>query len=266
MIYILIFLVIPFAYLLYISFLHYDPIELISGPITLENYDSLLLDPFYRDYIWYTVRISLIVTVLCVIFGYPIGYYLGRASARKRGIGLFLILLPLMVGIVVRSYGWMVLLGRSGFINEVLNSTLGSRIGVLGTTNAVIIGLVGVLLPFVIISIYAAIDNIDEELEGAARSLGANRFQAFYKVTLPLSLNGVITGTIFCFTLSMSSIITPKLLGGRTDVTLGALMYDVAIGNTNWPMAGAIAVTIGVMNVTLIYLYLKLSRKYLEVE
>jgi ABC-type spermidine/putrescine transport system permease subunit I len=158
----------------------------------------------------------------------------------------------------------MVILGTNGVVNTFLQSTFGLKIQLLGTTRAVIIGLVGVLLPFLIVPIYSSLESLDESLELAARNLGANAFQAFYKVTLPLSLPGVVSGSIFVFTLSMSAVVTPRLLGGRTDLTIGALMYDVALADTNWPFASAMAVIMAIITFALIFSYIKFSRERME--
>lgn len=168
-----------------------------------------------------------------------------------------------MVGVVVRIYGWMLILGRRGVINEVFLFFLDEPISLINTTVAVIIGLVGVLLPFFIFPVYSSIENMNESLPLAARNLGANQLQMFYKIVLPLSLPGIVTGSILCFTLSMSAVITPNLLGGRRDVTIGALMYDIALSDLNWPFASAMAVTIAGVMFALMAFYFRVSNKYL---
>lgn len=264
MLFILGFLFVPLTYLLFLSLMTYDPLTIIDYTFTLENYSKLIVDPFYRQFVFYTLRIAFITTVACLLMGYPVGYLLSKTSASRRNVLLFLVLLPLMVGTVVRTYGWMVILGSNGVVNTFLEATFGTTIRFLGTTNAVIVGLIGVLLPFLIVPIYSSLESLDESLELAARNLGANAFQTFYKVTLPLSLPGIVTGSIFVFSLSMSAVVTPKLLGGRTDLTIGALMYDVALGDTNWPFASAMAVIMAIITLGLIFSYLKFSRERME--
>jgi len=258
------FLFMPLTYLLFLSLMTYDPIEIVDYTLTFENYVRFITDPFYRQFIFYTIRVAVITTVICLLLGYPVGYFLSRTSESRRNVLLFLVLLPLMVGTVVRTYGWMVILGTNGVVNTFLRETLGTSIRLLGTTTAVVIGLVGVLLPFLIIPVYSSLESLDESLELAARNLGANVFQTFYKVTLPLSLPGIVSGSIFVFTLSMSAVVTPNLLGGRRDLTMGALMYDVALTDTNWPFASAMAVVMAVITLGLIFSYLKFSRERME--
>lgn len=259
-------LLLPLGYLAVISFREFNPNVIHGTGVTLKNYGQLLLDPFYRSYILYTLRLATIVSVLCLLLGYPVGFLLGRTSARKRAVLLFLVVLPLMAGLVIRTFGWLRIFGAEGLLNQLWLVLFGSKLQILGTTKAVIIGMVGVYLPFVVMPVYSSVESIDRTLEFAARNLGASKVQAFYKITLPLSIPGIVLGSIFTFTLSMSSVITPKLLGGRNDVTIGALIYDVALANSNWPFASAMAVTVVVINFLLIFGYLHISRGGMEAE
>lgn len=253
--FLLVFLIIPMGYIFLISFFKFDPFEIIVPEFTLDQYTRFLFDSFYRHWIFYTIRLALITTVLCFVFGYPIGYFLSRTTPLRRQVVLFLVILPLMVGVVVRTYGWMVILGTNGIVNNLFLSLTGEKVRILGTTNAVIIGLVGVLIPFFVLPVYSSLDNMSESLIQAARNLGANKFQAFYRITLPLSIPGIVTGGIFVFALTMSAVITPKLLGGRRDLTIGALMYDTALSNSNWPFASALAILMALVTLSLVMGY-----------
>jgi ABC-type spermidine/putrescine transport system permease subunit I len=265
--FILIFLLLPVIQLFLISFFEYHPFEGYIETFTLENYQRFVGDPFYREFIYYTVRVSLITTLFCIVLGYPVGYYLARTSPMKRKIVLFVTVLPLMVGVVVRTYGWIILLGANGIINKGLITIGLGEYTLLNTTAAVIIGLVGVLLPFLVLPVYSSLNNIPPMLELAARDLGANQAEAFLKITLPLSIPGIISGSIFTFTLSMSAVVTPQLLGGRSDITVGRLMYATALSDLNWPFASAMAASMALLTFILIYVYLKYSRgQFAEVE
>lgn len=264
--YVVVFLLVPLGYLAVISAHTFDPTEIVSSSLTFDNYFRFLEDPFYRGFVLYTLRIAVIVTLTCVLLGYPVGYFLGRTTPRRRGIGMFVVVLPLMAGLVVRIYGWMRIFGRGGILNELWLLAFDTPLAILNTTAAVIVGLVGVLLPFVILPVNSAVEGIDQSLERAARDLGANEFQLLREVVVPLSLPGVVLGSVFTFTLSMSSVVTPVLLGGRQDMTVGALMYEVAVADSNWPFASAMAVTIAVINVGLIYIYFRLSGGRMEAQ
>lgn len=248
----------PLVYILFISFHRYDYINIVGDALTLQNYVEFVADPFYRSFIMYTIRLSVINTVACIGLGYPVGHYLANTNRIRRGIVLSLILLPLMVGSVVRAYGWILLLGEEGIIAQLGQQMFGESIVLLGTTGAVYIGLFNIMLPFSIIPIYSSLVTIDDSLVLSARDLGANKFQAFYQITLPLSLPGVVSGSIFVFTLTMSSVVTPKLLGGRTDFTVGAMIYDMVFTNTNWPFASAMAMVVSFITFALVYGHLTL--------
>ncbi|WP_197409861.1 ABC transporter permease, partial [Haloferax profundi] len=125
-------------------------------------------------------------------------------------------------------------------INNLLRALFGTEVELLGNTLAVIIGLVGVYLPLVVLPVYSSVEDIPDSLVMAARNLGANQLEAFFKITFRLSLPGLVTGTIFVFVLTMNSIVTPDLLGGRTDLTMGLMIYNQAVGGLNWPFASAI--------------------------
>jgi ABC-type spermidine/putrescine transport system permease subunit I len=259
------FLLTPVIILLVLSFFQYDPIEVYSVAFTVENYIRLISEQYYTSIIIYTLQISVISTFFCVVFGYPIAYALATTSELKKSILLFIILLPLMVGLIVRVYGWMILLGRDGILNQLAQSVFKTQLILTNTTTAVVIGFVGVLIPFFVLPSYSSINGIEESTLLAAQNLGANKFRTFWHITLPLSIPGIVTGSIFCFTLSMSAIVTPKLLGGRTDVTIGALTFDTALADLNWPFASAMAITMAVTTMTLIYICLSVFGSRMEV-
>ncbi|MFD1600157.1 ABC transporter permease [Halobellus rarus] len=258
--YLLFFLIIPILYAVYISFFEYSATTIISWNFTLEHYEQLLFDPFYQGLLWYTVRLSLIVSAFCVLLGYPLGYFIATTTPLRRQLALFAVFLPLMVGTVVRIYGWIVLFATNGVINTVLQDLLGFKIALLGNTLSVTIGLIGVYLPLVVLPVYSSIEDIPDSLVPAARNLGANQLQAFYKVTFRLSLPGLLTGTIFVFVLTMNSIVTPDLLGGRSDLTMGRLIYDSAVNGLNWPFASAVGTILTITTTAMVYIYFSFVR------
>jgi len=259
-------LLLPIAYTVVISFFEYDAITLISWNFTTEYYQQLVGDAFYRSVLWYTVRTALIVSLCCVLFGYPIGYFAAKTTPLRRQLVLLSVFLPLMVGTVARIYGWITLLSTNGVINTFLRSVFGFELNLLGNTLAVTIGLFSVFLPLVVLPVYSAIEDMPDSLVPAARNLGANRLEAFLKVEVPLSLPGLLSGTIFAFVLTMNSVVTPRLLGGRTDVTMGVLMYDNAVTQLNWPFASATGTVLTITTTVLVYVYFKYVRGRMEVE
>jgi ABC-type spermidine/putrescine transport system permease subunit I len=260
------FLILPIVYAISISFFEYDPITLIEWNFTTEFYELLIGDAFYRSVLWYTVKLAFIVAACCIVFGYPIGYYIANTTPIRRQLTLFAVFLPLMVGTIARVYGWIVLFADNGIVNTVLRTVLGIELTLLNNTLAVTVGLFGVFLPLVVLPVYSAVEDMPDSLVPAARNLGANRLQAFLKVEFPLSAPGLLTGSIFVFVLTMNSVVTPRLLGGRTDLTMGVLMYDNAVNSPNWPFASATGTVLTLTTTILVFVYFRYVRDRMGVQ
>lgn len=209
----------------------------------LVNYIKFFSDGFYRGILITTILVALKVTLFSLLLGYPAAYYIARTRSRIRNLLLIATIFPFLVSALVRAYGWMVILGDSGLLNQVLIAlhVTHQPLKILYTVNGVIIGLVHLLTPYMILSIASVLQNIDGNLEMASQSLGANRWQTFTRILFPLSLPGVITGCILVFTLSMTSFVTPKLLGGSTVKLMSTMVYQEVQVTFNWPMASAIS-------------------------
>ena len=182
----------------------------------LSDFADFFTDPFYLNILWVTFRVSLISTAISLILGYPAAYYMARTKSRMRQVMMIVILFPFLVSAVVRSYGWMVILGNNGLLNQLLLALglIQSPLKILNTETAVIIGMIHLLIPYMVLSLVGVLQSIDPNVEYAAYSLGASPFWTFLKVIFPLSLPGIISGCVLVFTMSMTSYVTPKLLGG----------------------------------------------------
>jgi putative spermidine/putrescine transport system permease protein len=194
----------------------------------LFNYVKLLTDSYYSGVLLNTLKVAAIVTLASLIIGYPAAYFMARHAGRWTGAFVFVIIAPLLTSIIMRTFGWRVLLARRGVLNTVL-----TQLGLMTRpTNlaeepiAVYIGLVHVLVPFMVLSILAVLQGVDQRLEESARVLGAGRLRAFLAVTLPLSMDGVITGCILVFVITNGSFLTMLLLGGGKVTTLSLLIYQ----------------------------------------
>lgn len=255
-------LVLPALVMLTYSFLTYVPGQITDGSLTLGNYRRLFGDTFYLRVLAGTVEMSLTVTALSLLLGFPVAIVLARATPRVRGMLAYLVFLPMMVGIVVRAYGWMVILGREGLVNSALLwlGVIEAPLRLLFTRDAVVLGLTEVLLPFMIMPILSALEKIDPRVPEAARALGATPMQTFVKVTLPLSLPGVISGSLLVFSLSLTAYALPALLGGARVKFIAALAYDAMLVGYNWPLAAAIGALMTVAASGVIYLYLSVLR------
>ncbi len=231
-----------------------------NGP-TLAHFERFLSDPYYLNVLWRTVRLSAIITLICALIGFPLAYIMAHVSARARLWLVIMVILPLMTSVVVRTFGWMVLLSRSGLIPEVLRDMglVGRNFSLMQTETAIVVGMVQVLLPFMTLSILGVVTRIDRRLEEAARTMGCGFLQPLRTVVLPLSTPGIVAGSLLVFTLSASSFVTPNLLGGSRIQVLAASIYRSVTQTLDWPFAAAQAVILFVGILVLLMPYARLS-------
>lgn len=209
----------------------------------LSDFAEFFTDPFYLNILWVTLRVSLISTVISLILGYPAAYYMARTKSHMRQVMMIVILFPFLVSAVVRSYGWMVILGNNGLLNQMLSALglISSPLKILNTETAVIIGMIHLLIPYMVLSLVGVLQSIDPNVEYAAYSLGASPFWTFLKVIFPLSLPGIISGCVLVFTMSMTSYVTPKLLGGSKFRMMATMVVQEINVNFDWGAASAIS-------------------------
>ncbi len=209
----------------------------------LKYFLKFFSDPMYLGILKTTVVVSLKVTVISLLLGYPTAYFLARTTSKMKNVLMIVIIFPFLVSAVVRAYGWMVILGGRGLLNQFLLALglIQKPLVIMNTSTAVIIGLVHLLIPYMILSITGVIQNIDPNIEKAAYSLKASPLRTFFKIILPLSGPGIISGCILVFTLSMTSYVTPKLLGGTTFRMMSTMVFQEVNINFNWGFASAIS-------------------------
>jgi putative spermidine/putrescine transport system permease protein len=233
-----VFFVYPIGQLFYAS--------LFTPALSLDSYAKLGSSPVYLKVFVNTFEISATVTLIALLLGYPLAFLLATAGRRAAGLLMIGIVLPLWTSVLVRTYAWMVLLGRRGLVNEGLQ-TMGltdAPLPLLYNRLGVTIGMVHVLLPFMVLPIYSVMKGIDVDLLKAAQNLGANRRQAFLRVYLPLSLSGLATGCLVVFVTALGFFVTPALLGGRGD-TMIAMLIDVQVSQLlDWGLGSALAVVL----------------------
>lgn len=208
---------------------------------TLANYATLFEDVVFQKTFWITLNTSVIVTLGCLILGYPVAMGLVRAKSMAPFI-LVIILLPFWTSVLVRSYAWMVLLGRHGLVNEALIALgmIDKPIRILNTTLATQIAMIHILLPYMILPIANALRQIDPSLIRAASGLGSTPFMTFRQVILPLSMSGVAAGTLLTFVLALGFYITPAMVGGPRDITLSMLIAQ-QVDQLNWAYAATLS-------------------------
>ncbi|ELT46696.1 MULTISPECIES: ABC transporter permease [Hyphomicrobiales] len=234
-----------------------------NGVLTATHLSRFLTDPFYLEIAWRTVKLSLIITALCIVAGFPLAYIMARGSARLRLWLIISITLPLMTSVVVRTFGWMVLLGRGGLIPDTLNmlGLVRRNYSLMQTETAVVLGMTQVLFPFMVLSILGVVMRIDIRLEEASRVMGCTFLKSLRLVVLPLAIPGVIAGSLLVFTLSASYFITPSLLGGARLPVLAGSIYETATRTLDWPFAAAQSIILVVGVLMLLIPYARLSRR-----
>ncbi|SQF98237.1 ABC transporter permease [Paucimonas lemoignei] len=242
-------LLVPLALTLILSFNVFDyEVGVKSDSYTLANYGEVLTDSYFYEIFLRTFWISALVTLLCVVIGVPEAYILSRMGTPWRSIFLILILTPLLISVVVRAFGWSLLLGADGLINQGIQALGGQPIKMLYTPFAVIIALVHVMLPFMIIPVWTSLQKLDPAAEQAALSLGATQAKVMRLVVLPQIMPGMLSGTLIVFGLSASSFAIPGLLGGRRLKMVATVVYDQYLSELNWPMGATIAVALLLVN------------------
>jgi len=220
----------------------------VSGDagLTTAHFQRFLGDAFYLGVLWRTVRLSLLITLLCVLLGFPYAYVMARVGPRLRMWLLVAVILPLMTSVVVRTFGWMVLLSRNGPLSQWVRDLGWADRGFqfMHTESAIVLAMVQVLLPFMVLSILGVLGRIDARLEEAARTMGCSFLDALRSVVLPLSLPGIVAGSLLTFTLSASSFITPSLMGGARIQMLAGSVYKSVTQTLEWQFAAAQAVVL----------------------
>lgn len=249
----------PLALMLVFSVWRFVPGKITDYTLTLANYWRFLGDGFYLKVIADTVQLGLLVTALSLVLGYPLAFFLARTKSRWQPVLVYLIFVPMMISLVVRAYGWMVLLGYNGVVNAVLLQlgVIALPLRLLNSVHAVVLGLVEVLLPFMVVPLLAALKDIPPSVEEAARALGATPRQVFFKVTLPLSIPGMISGSLMVFSLAITAYALPALLGGAQVKMISAIAYDAMLVSYNWPFGSAVGIIMVLVSTALIYSYLR---------
>jgi putrescine transport system permease protein len=253
------FFLIPFAIVLKISFADtqlavppYTPLfgwvegQYLQIRLNTGNFLFLLRDSLYVQALLSSLKVAGISTVFCLLIGYPMAYAIARSSAAWRNILLLLIILPFWTSFLVRVYAWMGLLRNNGLINNALMAlgVIDEPIVMLQTDFAMYVGIVYSYLPFMILPLYSNLEKHDQTLLEAAVDLGSRPFRAFLQITLPLSIPGVIAGSMLVFIPAVGEFVIPRLLGGTDSLMIGRVLWDEFFSNRDWPVASAVAISL----------------------
>ena len=264
------FVLIPNLLVLTVSFLTRDGSDFYALPFTLDNYANLF-NPLYAQVVWNSLYMSGIATIICLLIGYPFAFMVSKINPKYRPFLLFPVVLPFWTNSLIRIYGMKVFLGVKGVLNTMLMDMgiLSEPIRILNTEVAVIIGLVYLLLPFMILPLYSAIEKLDGRLLEAARDLGANAVQRFFRVILPLTMPGIVAGCLLVLLPAMGMFYVADLLGGAKVLLVGNVIKSEFLISRNWPFGSAISIGLTILMALLIFVYYranKLLNKKVELE
>lgn len=262
-IFLLAFYVVPLVILLATSF------QARGAGVSLANYAEFFRDSADVKVLIDTFWLGVQVTLACLVFGYPLAYFYHHTNARWKGILTFLILLPLLTSAVVRTFGWVVILGRQGLINSLLVGLgiVEQPIKLLFTHLGVAMAMTQIWLPLMVLSIIASLSQIDPRLAAASESLGGGKWRTFWQITLPLSLPGIISGCLLVFALTVSSFVTPSIIGGGQLMYMPTLIYQQGVVLLNKPFAATVSAVLLIMVLLVVFLLSTLgqrTRKYIR--
>ncbi|MGX2969386.1 spermidine/putrescine ABC transporter permease PotB [Ursidibacter sp. B-7004-1] len=264
------FVLIPNLLVLFTSFMTKDSSNLIEFTFSIDSY-TRLIDPLYSQVLWNSLYMAGISTIICLVIGYPFAFMIAKLPTKYRPFLLFLVVLPFWTNSLIRIYGMKIFLGVKGILNETLLSLgiIDTPIRILNTEIAVVIGLVYILLPFMILPLYSSIEKIDGRLLEAAKDLGANAFQRFIRVIIPLTMPGIVAGCLLVLLPAMGMFYVADLLGGAKVLLVGNIIKSEFLVTRNWPFGSAISIALTILMALMLYVYYranKLMNKKVELE
>jgi putative spermidine/putrescine transport system permease protein len=254
----LLFFLVPFGVMALFSVLSGNPVQRPNVTLTGRHYDRMLGDSLYIESLWSTLKIGAVTTAAALLLGYPLAHWLARMRSRGgHALLLMAVIAPMLTGIVVRTFAWITILSDRGVINATLTGLglLLAPLPLMYNELGTVIALVHIYVPFMVLTLAGVIGRIDERLEEAAMSLGASPMRAFLEVTLPLSLPGILAGSLLVFALAISAYVTPYLMGGQQVLTLPMLIYQQVAATFNLAFAGALGVVLLAVSLILIVAY-----------
>lgn len=234
--------------------------DIVAFHFTLSNFVRFL-EPVFLKILFKSLQIALVTTVLTLLIGYPIAYYVSKMRENIQMLVVLLITMPMWINMLIRTYAWISILGNNGLLNSVLHQIGMGNVNILYTDSSVILGMVYNYLPFMIISIHAQLAKMDNQLIQASYDLGANRFLTFWKIVFPLSIPGVITGITLVFLPAVSSFVIPKLLGGGNYMLIGNLIENQFGTAGNWNFGSAISMIMAFVIIVTMSLTKKVDRQ-----
>ena len=242
----------------------YVPGTGIAAGWTLENYSSILTDEYYREVVVRTLVLGFGVTAICLLLGYPLAYYIANAGPKMRLTLTMLVIFPMLLNLVVRSFGWIALLANRGLVNNLLIDIglIERPIKMMFNLFGLLVGMSHIFLPFMVLMLVPAIQAISKDVQAAAYTLAASRLRVFWSITLPMSAPGILSGSILVFVLTISALVTPRMLGGPTYKVMATLIYDDFLQTLDWPAGAAMSFALTALTLVVIGLSSRVLRRW----
>lgn len=261
LLWLLLFFALPLVIIFVYSFMTNDALGRVVYEPTLNNYITIFTQSLYVNAYWRSIWASVLTTVICLLLGYPLAVFIARSPQQWRMPLLMLILIPFWTNFLVRIYAWQIILANNGIINGLLESIGVGRLTLLNTEGATLVGLIYGELPFMVLPLYAAIDRFDFTLMEAAADLGANKTQAFLRIMLPMTMPGIVAGSVLVFIPTLGQFVVSELLGGAKVDYLGNLIQRLFLraNPINWPLGSAMAVLMMLVLLVLIMMYFRVT-------
>ncbi|MBO4949263.1 MAG: ABC transporter permease [Peptococcaceae bacterium] len=234
--------------------------DVISFKVTLDNFVRFFSDPIFLDVLKRSLWVAVLTTVICLLLGYPVAYIISQMKEHSKAIMVLLITMPMWINMLVRTYAWVGILQDKGVINTILGMFGIGPISLIYTDFAVVLGMVYNFIPFMILQIYTALSKLDKSYLEAASDLGANKVESFLRITLPLSLPGVLSGITLVFLPAVSSFFIPKMLGGGQYVLIGNVIESQFLTSGNWNFGSAISLIMTIIVMLSLFFTKKLDR------
>lgn len=254
----------PLLLMVPLSLHPYEPGTGISAGWTLANYTSIVTDEYYREVVVRTLVLGFGVTAICLLMGYPLAYYIANAGPKMRLTLTMLVIFPMLLNLVVRSFGWIALLANRGLVNNLLMDIglIERPIKMMFNLFGLLVGMSHIFLPFMVLMLVPAIQAISKDVQAAAYTLAASRLRVFWSITLPMSAPGILSGSILVFVLTISALVTPRMLGGPTYKVMATLIYDDFLQTLDWPAGAAMSFALTALTLLVIGLSSRVLKRW----
>ncbi len=266
----MVFVFLPNIMIIATSFLTRDDANLVEMVFTLDNYYRLF-DPMYAEVLLHSINMAVVATLACLLLGYPFAYFLAKMPKKIQPLMLFLLIVPFWTNSLIRIYGLKIFLSTKGYFNEFLLwiGLIDKPLRIIYTPEAVVLGLVYILLPFMVLPLYSSIEKLDKPCLEAARDLGANKFQTFIRIIIPLTMPGIIAGCLLVMLPAMGLFFVADLMGGAKNLLIGNVIKSQFLNIRDWPFGAATSICLTLVMGLMLFVYyraVKLLHKKVEIE